>query len=459
MACSAIDFLLERFRHFPEKPALIWRDSVFPYDWLATQVAEKDARLEEDGVAPGSVVALLSDYSPESVSLLLALIGRRCIVAPLDPRRVGDLPLIREIGEIEYLFECAADGITPADFTATGRHARHQHYESLRTAGHPGLVLFSSGSTGTPKGAVHDLTALLRKYTVKRQDLCTLALLLFDHIGGLDTLFYCLSNSSTVVLVSDRSPEVVCEAIERYRVQVLPASPSFLNLLLLSGAHRQSDLSSLCYITYGAEMMPESALKRLVEELPHATILQKYGTTEVGTLRSRSRSSDSLWVKIGGEGYEWRVVDGKLQIKAQSAMLGYLNAPDPFTEDGWFITGDCVEVDGEYLRFLGRDSDIINVGGRKVYPTEVENVIADVPDVADAIVYGLPNPLLGHVVCAKVLVVGNESPETMRVRIRKHCAAELADYKVPARIVIADGPLANERSKKVRRSAGSRGKG
>lgn len=88
-----------------------------------------------------------------------------------------------------------------------------------------------------------------------------------------------------------------------------------------------------------------------------------------------------MWDKIGGEGFETRVVDRILQIKATSAMLGYLNAPSLFTSDGWFITGDSVEVNGEYLRILGRKSTIINVGGENVYPSEVESVIQEMENI------------------------------------------------------------------------------
>ena len=94
---------------------------------------------------------------------------------------------------------------------------------------------------------------------------------------------------------------------------------------------------------------------------PQVKILQTYGLIELGVLRSKSKKNDSLWVKIGGEGYKTRIIDGILQIQARSAMLGYLNAPSPFTEDGWFKTGDTVEVDGEYIKILGRKSEIINV--------------------------------------------------------------------------------------------------
>ena len=195
-----------------------------------------------------------------------------------------------------------------------------------------------------------------------------MAFLLFDHIGGINTLLYTLSNGGTLVVLHDRSPEVVCQAIETNRVELLPTSPTFLNLLLVSGAHQRYDLSSLQLLTYGTEPMSEGTLRRIHEALPDVTLQQTYGLSELGILRSKSKSSDSLWVKIGGEGFETRVVDGLLEIKARSAMLGYLNAASPFTDDGWFKTGDRVEVDGDYYRILGRISEVINVGGQQGRP-------------------------------------------------------------------------------------------
>jgi len=136
------------------------------------------------------------------------------------------------------------------------------------------------------------------------------------------------------------------------------------------------ELSSLELVTYGTEPMPESTLRRFHQVLPHIQLQQTYGLSEVGILRSKSRSSDSLWVKLGGEGFQTRVVNDILQIKAESAMLGYLNAPSPFTDDGWFNTGDKVEVDGDYFRILGRHSEIINVGGQKVYPGTLTSLLS-----------------------------------------------------------------------------------
>ncbi|HEX8852717.1 MAG TPA: fatty acid--CoA ligase family protein, partial [Pyrinomonadaceae bacterium] len=214
------------------------------------------------------------------------------------------------------------------------------------------------------------------------------------------------------------------------------------------------DLSSLKTVTYGTEPMPEHTLRRLHALFPEVNLQQTYGLSEVGILRSKSREPDSLWVKVGGEGFETRVVGGVLQIKARSAMLGYLNAPSPFTDDGWFDTNDAVEVDGEYLRILGRKSEIINVGGEKVYPAEVENVIEELDSVAEATVYGERNPITGHIVCADIRPA-RETDEAARkalvLEVKRHCRGKLQSYKVPLRVRVADASLHTERFKKARR--------
>lgn len=429
--------------------ALAWDGKPWTYGWLWSALAEAEQSLRQHSVAAGAVVGILGDFSPRSVALLLAAIRQGCIVIPIWRGSSAMLDDRIRIGEIEHLV--TVDERDQATFAATGLNASHALYRQLRGDGHPGLVLFSSGSTGEPKGTVHDLTRLLRKYTVPRQDLRTLAFLLFDHIGGLDTLFYSLANGSTLVIPGGRDPAAVCEAIARFRVQVLPTAPSFLNLLLLSGAWTGADLSSLQYITYGAEMMPQATLDRVVQAFPGVKLLQKYGTSEVGTLRSSSPEPGSLWVRIGGEGYAWRVREGKLELRAESAMLGYLNAPSPFTEDGWFMTGDCVETRGDLVRFIGRESDLINVGGQKVHPAEVEAVIAEMAEVADVSVYGERNLLLGQVVCASVQPAVAAAAAELRAAVRRHCAARLPAYKVPARILVSEARQTNERSKKIRR--------
>lgn len=443
------DFLLERFAAAGAAPALIWRDREYGYDWLLAAIAEANAFLDREQVPSGAVVALEADFSPRAVAMLLALMDRNAVLVPLTSSVESKKPEFREIAEVEHRLWIGEDDATGV--RATGLRAAHPLIVALKDRGHPGLILFSSGSTGKSKAALHDLVPMLEKFKVPRHTKRTITFLLFDHIGGFNTLLYNLSNAGCVITVQDRQPETICQAIERHRVQLLPTSPTFINLLLVSEAWKGRDLSSLETVTYGTEVMPESTLRRFNEAFPKVAMLQTYGLSEVGILRSKSRSSDSLWVKVGGEGFETRVVDGMLEIKAKSAMLGYLNAPSPFTEDGWFITGDAVEVDGEWLKILGRKSELINVGGEKVYPAEVESVLQTMDGVEDVAVTGLPNPITGQIVFARIKLSRPEEPAAFRARLREFCRDRLDRFKIPQKIELVDGTLHGERFKKMRR--------
>ncbi len=296
------------------------------------------------------------------------------------------------------------------------------------------------------------MEAMLQKFRVRRKSLRTVTFLLYDHIGGVNTLFHTLSNSGCVITLTERTPDSVLAAVERHKVQLLPTSPTFMNLVLLSEAYKKHDLSSLELVSYGTEPMPEATLQRFHEALPHVQLLQTYGLSEVGILRSKSKSSASLWVKLGGEGFDVRVVGGMLEVKARSSMLGYLNAPSPFTEDGWLKTGDAVEVDGEYFRILGRKSELINVGGEKVYPAEVEGVLQLMDGVGDVIVRGEPNAITGQMVTAEVKVTTGESVQEFRKRMRAFCKNRLALFKIPQKVVLVDRSLHGGRFKKLRKT-------
>ncbi|MFQ5454085.1 MAG: fatty acid--CoA ligase family protein [Candidatus Zixiibacteriota bacterium] len=443
-----IDFLLERFSEHSDKDAIVWNEKIYSYDWMLHRIDYWQNLLNTENIEPGKVVIMEADFSPNSVALLLALIEHQSIIVPLTSTVEAKKKEFIQISEGELSFQIdAQDNIDIVRFPG---NANHKIYQQIRKEHHPALVLFSSGSTGESKAAVHDFSNLLKKYHTKRHDLKTLTFLLFDHIGGIDTMLYSLSNGSCIITVQDRSPDNVCRMIEKFAVEVLPVTPTFLNLLILSQAYEKYDLSSLRYITYGTEVMPEVTLKKCSELFPDVIILQKYGTTEVGTLRSKSKDSKSLWVKIGGEGFETRVVDGILHIKAVSAMIGYLNAPSPFSDDGWFITGDSVIQDGEYIRFLGRKSEIINVGGEKVYPSQVESIIQEMDNIAEVVVYGEKNNIIGNIVCAKVRLEKEEDIKDIRVRIKKYCRERLENYMIPVKIDIVTEEQHSLRFKKKR---------
>jgi acyl-CoA synthetase (AMP-forming)/AMP-acid ligase II len=447
-------FLLDVFRAHAREEAIVHHDRSSTFQDLLDGIEAAAAAYRASGVTPGAVVALEADYSPRGIALLLALLGSGAIVVPLAPASAERHEEFRRIAQAEYRVAIAPDDSAVEVTRVGGAPAAHPLYDTLRAQGHPGLVLFTSGSSGEPKAALHDGERLLAKYRTPRHRLRTILFLLFDHIGGFDTLLQALSNACAVIVPAGRDPESVCAAIARHRAEVLPAAPSFLALLLLSGAHERHDLSSLRYITYGAEVMPPRTLERLAAAFPGVTLLQKYGLTELGTMRSRSSANDSLWVRIGGEGFATRVKGGLLEIHAASSMLGYLNAPSPFTEDGWFMTGDAVEQDGEYFRILGRASDLINVGGRKVYPAEVEAVIAEVDNVAEVAVVGEAHPFTGEVVVARVALGKGEDARAVERRVREHCKGRLAPYMIPAKVlVVAPDELVTARDKKARRTA------
>lgn len=443
-----IDFLLDLFQAHRDQEALVWQGKTYSYAWLLNAIHDWSKHLQSETVTPGTVVSLEMDFSPDSIALLLALVEHACVIVPLTASVEAKKPEFRDIAQIEVIIRIDDDD--QVQFQKTAVRATHALYQRLLQAQRPGLVLFSSGSTGKSKAAVHDFAPLLEKFKVPRHALRTLTFLLFDHIGGVNTLLYTLSNAGCVVTVQDRKPDAVCQAIERYRVQLLPTSPTFINLLLLSEAYKRYDLSSLEMVTYGTEPMPESTLIRFYTLFPHIRLLQTYGLSELGILRSKSKSSDSLWVKVGGEGFETRIVDGMLEIKAQSAMLGYLNALSPFTEDGWFQTGDAVEVDGEYIRILGRRSEIINVGGEKVYPAEVEGVLQLMEGVEDVTVQAEKNAITGHMVQAKVKLNTAETLGEFRKRMQNFCQDKLPRFKIPQKILLVTESMHGERFKKIR---------
>lgn len=443
-----IDFLLEQFARHGDSPAIIWRSAPYSYGQLANATRQWLDRMAGDGIVPGTVVALEADFSPNAIALLLALIERGCVVVPLTESVNANKSSFRATVEAEAVIQIGFDD-RPA-IRSTGAKCEHPLIRHLKLNGHPGLVLFSSGSTGKHKAALHDFVPLLEKFHTPRPTRRMLTFLLFDHIGGINTLFHNLSNAGCVVTVEERSPDAVCALIEKFGVEVLPTSPTFLNLLLVSRAFERYDLSSLQLVTYGTEVMPESTLRHFRMCFPALTLQQTYGLSEVGILRSKSRSSDSLWVKIGGEGFTTRVVDGMLEINARSSMLGYLNAPSPFTDDGWFKTGDAVDVDGEYIRILGRKSEIINIGGEKVFPVEVESMIQSMDGVDDVAVVGEPSALTGQMLVARVKLNSGETLPEFRKRLRIFCKGQVANYKIPQKIIVVDHALHGGRFKKTR---------
>lgn len=444
-----MQFLFDRFAEAPERIAFVDRDRRVTYGEVLASIAEHERLLAAAGVPERAVVAVVGDYSPEVFCFLMALARRGCVAVPVTPGSVVEQGTIRELSEAGWIADC--DASTGAvRFTATGCRPSNPLLTSLLATGRPGLLLFSSGSTGRPKAILHDLTRVAGKFKRPGAPITAIAFLMLDHFGGINTILAITSSLGTVVTVSDRSVAGICRAIQDYRVDVLPTTPSFLTMLVRSGLAGGHDLSSLARITYGTEVMPQHTLDRVRELFPGVLLQQTYGLSELGVLSSKSREDGSLWVRLGGHGFATKVVEDVLFVKSEYAMLGYLNAPSPFDADGWFNTQDKVEVDGEWFRILGRVTDLINVAGQKVYPAEVEEVIIGLDNIQDVAVYGEHSALLGQLVVAKVVTDAPEPVEALKQRIRKACRARLAPFKVPAKVVIAEAGLHTARMKKTR---------
>lgn len=444
-----MNFLLERFASRPEELAFVGERKPVTYGELLQIVEAQRKWLAETPIRPGEVVAFTADFSPEIYALMLALAERGNILVPLTRETRSEHGPALQIAQARYLLD------PPRRSWQRLEHRQdHPLLEELQASGRPGLILFTSGSTGTPKAILHDFSRVAEKFRQARQASVAITFLSLDHFGGINTLLAITSSLGTVVTVAERTVTAICQAIQQHRVETLPTTPSFLNLLVHSGGHLRYDLSSLRLVTYGTEVMSATTLARLQRIFPGVRLQQTYGLSELGVLRSRSREDGSLWVRLGGEGFATRVVDGVLWIRSDFAMLGYLNAPSPFDQQGWFNTEDRVEVDGEYFRILGRVTGLINVGGEKVYPAEIEEVILELDNIVDVSVHGESHALIGQMIVARVVLQRPEPLPQVKARIRKACAARLAAFKWPSKVVLAEDGLYSSRMKKIRSTSG-----
>lgn len=450
-----------------DRPFLFHNGRGYSYAELAGEIERIGGLLREGELGPGEVVALTGDYNFAAAAGFLALARNRNVVVPLvggDVREVAErkgnanwelrIPNEQGTGEgianvelrIANGSELGGDG-NEGPGTAGGLALLRAFREKNRA----GLVLFSSGSTGKAKGMLHDLDTLMASYAPgKAKGLRVLAFMGLDHIGGIDIFLRGIASGSCLVIPGERSPEAICRLIEEAEVDVLPATPSFLNLMLLSDARGGRDLSSLKIIGFGAERMPEAVLRRLREVFPNVRFQQKFGTSETNAVRTVSKEEDPLWMRIDEAGVESKIVDGELWLKTPSRIIGYLNGgSDRLTADGWYRTGDLAEEDGHgFFRVVGRRESMINVGGEKVVPGDVEAAIGEVPGVADCRVFGVENPLMGQVVGAEIVAPGKGDEKEIVRAVRKHCRQKLAPFKVPVRIEVVDSIAVTERFKR-----------
>ena len=377
----------------------------------------------------GDVVAIIGDFNPPSILTLLRLIDLGAIIVPLTNDTAN---------EHEYFFDAALVDVVVKDGAVKRRtHQRtHKLIEDLRAKKHAGLVLFSTGTTGRPKAILHDLTFFLKRFETPRPTLRTINFLLFDHIGGINTLLHTLFNKGVVVAPEARTVNSILETCRTYDVEVLPTTPTFLRMMLMSGAIPNAVPSSLKVVTYGTERMDQPTLDELCKLLPKIDFRQTFGMSELGILRVKSEARNSLFMKIGGEGVETKVVNNVLQIRSPNRMLGYLNASSPFDSAGWYDTKDVVEEKSGFYKIVGRVSDIINVGGLKFMASEVERVALEFPNVSLVSAYSRRNPITGEHVELRVQPLKENLVD--KDALMSYLKSKLQPHMVPKRIIIQD---------------------
>jgi acyl-coenzyme A synthetase/AMP-(fatty) acid ligase len=401
-------------------------------------VIEKQTAPHLQDVERGQVVALIGDFDSQSIADLLTLMERGAVVVPLTTETRPDH---------EYFFDVAGVQWVAERGRLTERRASPTHplIGELRARHTAGLVLFTSGTTGRPKGILHDLQPFLNRYRTPRPSYRTLGFLQFDHIGGINTLLHTMYNSGTIVVPSGRSPIQIMEDCDAFDVEVLPTTPTFLRMLWISGLVPGGVPDSLKIITYGTERMDQETLNLLCDNLSGVDFRQTYGMSELGILRVKSQARNSLFMKIGGEGVDWRVEDGVLMVRSESRMIGYLNAESPFDSEGWYDTKDLVEMQDGCVKIVGRVGDVINVGGLKFSPSEIERLALRFEGVRLAKAVGRPNPISGQHVELLLDVVGDDKLFETKA-LRDYLASRLPPHMVPLRIV-SNGVKISHRTK------------
>lgn len=442
-------WLTEKFKKYNTKPALVGSWGEFTYINLLGLIKKIEKEFNILNTEAPLTIGLVGECCPAGVAWMLAAERMHHRIVPMvdHAQETAD-----KLNQIHADWVVITEGVDWKVYPRVPLGRLNLAAAQTLSPNHGGLILFSSGTSGVPKIMLQDFSKLLSTFESRHENsLIILSLLGFDHIGGINTLLGGLASGSKIIISKSRAPEIVTHLIKKYKVAILPATPTFLNLLLISSGHRLSDLSSLRLITYGTEPMPEGLLMRLRQALPSVRLIQTFGTSETGILKTESPDTDTTFLRITDPDVEWKIVNQELWLRTKTQIKGYLNASnESFTLDGWFKTGDRVEEGpGSTLRILGREGEMINVGGEKLMPTEVESIILGIPGVIDCRVYGQQNSLVGQSVVADIVSQDGQNWEILRALIRQTCRQKLSTYKVPTRLNLVTA-ISTNRLKKQR---------
>jgi len=451
--------VLESSQWPSDHPAIWTREGITTWDELAGLHGHfrdeyRDARGQRWGLAMRA--------DARSIARLAALERVQCDVFLLDGEWSDER--VREVAERFGLRRCVGweDSIAARE-RGSDASGEEPSAVSLQTPAAQ-VTILTSGTSGMVKAARHDWCGLMRPVRRAADGFSQRWLLAYrPHLyAGLQVLLQALLNRGTLVAPGPRDdPDQILGLMADARVEFASATPSYWRRLVLWGDPAIVSRIPLRQITLGGEAVDQEILDRLQRAFPDARLVHIYATTELGRCFSvtdgLSGFPASYLARPSAEGVELQVRDQQLFVRSANAMKEYVPSNDAATlarvdEQGWFPTGDLVEVSGERVRFAGRLSDMINVGGNKVYPLQVERAIREVAGVADVRVFGQESSIAGQLVACQVVPATGEAIESLRGRILEHCRARLDRYQCP-RVVEFVERLELTAAGKVRRVA------
>jgi long-chain acyl-CoA synthetase len=470
----------------PAAEALVFEGQRWTYTQCEAISARLAAGLAAQGVTRGDRVVMFIDNRPEFFFTLLALARLGAIAVPVGVReqRPGLAYIARQCGAIGLIAEAAlAERVPDASEApdlklriAVGEAAGLTSLDALLRSDAPvppiadvhetdvAVILYTSGTTGNPKGAM--LTHLNIAHSVLHYQACmklsseerSALAVPASHVTGLIAIIatMLLVGGATVVVPAFKA-EAFIALMQAERVTHTLMVPAMYNLCLLHPSFAKADLSSWRIGGFGGAPMPLATIDALARRLPGLALLNAYGATEatspatlmpMGHTREHAdtvgRVLPAADVRVMDEhGHELPTGEvGELWIAGPMVVPGYWANPEAaavaFTA-GYWHSGDLGSVDAQgYVRVFDRQKDMLNRGGFKIYSVEVENELMAWPGMVEAAIVAKPCPVLGERVHAFVYAPGALPDDAA---LRAHCAARLADYKVPETITWCDAPL------------------
>jgi long-chain acyl-CoA synthetase len=478
----------------PARIAIVDGDRRIDYGTLWQQARDFAGDLQHHGVQPGDRIAIVLPNRIEAVVACYGAWLARAIAVPLNVqarerdfapwlRHCEPACVVHERGHADVERVIAGLAVKPRAIALDPAMPlpsfpqRHPAWAGPETwPGRPAAIIYTSGTTGAPKGVTLSHANLLSNasavvsYLGLRPGDSVLSVLPFYYAYGASVLHTHLISGARVVLEPNLLfPRAIVDTIAREGVTGFSGVASTFALLLDHGGLGTRELPRLRYLTHAGGALPTALAGRLRTALPRTRLFVMYGQTEA-TARICWLPPEQLPRRPGSagrplRGTELRVVGedgntarpgepGEVEVRGPGVMLGYWNDPQATARaihDGWLRTGDIGHLDRDgYLYLSGRRSDMVKTGAHRVFPGDVEEVIAEIPGVAEVAVVGIDDALLGQVV--KAFVVAPSPLPRGGDTVKAHCRSRLAPYKVPREVEFVDA-LPRTASGKVRRVA------